>query len=124
MEFLNAEQFKVLSNPGVISTQLLSPHNSLSERVTLTRVVVAPGAVQKRHTHASSEQVWIAFAGHATLLLADAQTHPISEGDVVRFAEGDVHGLLNDSEADFVYLSVTSPPINFSYAYKTETEMR
>ncbi len=120
MEFLSAEQFKVLSNPGVVSTQLLSPHNSLSERVTLTRVVVAPGAAQKRHTHTSSEQIWIALEGRGSLLLADEQTQPITAGDVARFADGDVHGFINDSEADFVYLSVTSPPINFSYAYRKE----
>lgn len=124
MEFLTAEQFKVLSNPGVVSTQLLSPHNSLSERVTLTRVVVSPGAVQKRHTHGSSEQIWIAVEGRGTLLLADEQTHPIAAGDVARFADGDVHGFINDSEADFVYLSVTSPPINFSYAYQQESSTR
>lgn len=124
MELLRAELFKVLSNPGVVSTQLLSPHNSLSERITLTRVVVSPGALQGRHTHASSEQIWIAVEGHGTLLLADEATHPIAAGDVVRFADGDVHGLLNDSEADFVYLSITSPPINFSYAYQQEDSTR
>ena len=35
----------------------------------------------------------------------------------VRFADGDVHGLTNSGEQPFVYLSVTSPPIDFSYAY-------
>lgn len=39
-------------------------------------------------------------------------------GDVVRFADKDVHGLLNDGETEFVYVSVTAPPINFGYAYK------
>lgn len=121
MEFLSAEQFKILSNPGVVSTQLLSPHNSLSKRVTLTRVVVAPGAKQGRHTHANSEQIWIAVEGRGTLLLADEATLAIAAGDVLRFADGDVHGFINDSEADFIYLSVTSPPINFSYAYTEES---
>ena len=42
-------------------------------------------------------------------------------GDVVRFADGDIHGLYNNSDSEFVYISVTSPPINFGYAYKKET---
>jgi len=39
-------------------------------------------------------------------------------GDVVRFANNDVHGLLNDGDTEFIYISVTSPPIDFGYAYK------
>jgi hypothetical protein len=38
----------------------------------------------------------------------------------VRFADGDVHGLENSRSGEFVYLSVTSPPINFRAAYATD----
>ncbi|WP_269532852.1 cupin domain-containing protein [Chitinimonas sp. BJYL2] len=118
MEFLTDQQFKVLANPGVTSTQLLSPHNSLSERVTITRVVVEPGHTQPRHLHESSEQIWIAISGSGTLLLESENTLEIHEGQVVRFADGDMHGFTNSGSSPFVYISVTSPPINFSYAYK------
>jgi len=37
---------------------------------------------------------------------------------VVRFADGDVHGLRNDGDSEFVYISVTAPPIHFGYAYQ------
>lgn len=36
----------------------------------------------------------------------------------MRFEAGDIHGLYNDSDEEFVYISVTTPPIDFSYAYK------
>ena len=52
------------------------------------------------------------------LLLADDKEKEFKAGDVVRFADKDVHGLLNDGEGEFVYVSVTTPPINFRYAYK------
>ena len=120
MEHLTQEQFVTLANPGVTSTQLLSPHNSKSSRVTITRVVVAPGAIQPRHSHSSSEQVWYALSGSGVLLLADGKTQPICAGEVVRFADNEVHGLENTGAAAFEYLSVTSPPINFSYAYAAE----
>ena len=29
----------------------------------------------------------------------------------------DVHGLLNDGDTEFIYISVTAPPIHFGYAY-------
>jgi mannose-6-phosphate isomerase-like protein (cupin superfamily) len=118
MEFLSSANFTTLKNPGVTSVQLLSPHNSLSQRVTITHVTVEVNAEQPRHSHAASEQIWMAVSGSGTLLLADNQTLPFSAGDVVRFADGDTHGFVNSGSEPFVYISVTSPPINFSYAYK------
>lgn len=122
MEFLTQDEFKMLSNPGVTSTQLLSPHNSASNRVTITRVEVAPGATQPPHAHASSEQIWLAVSGEGTLLLANGATKKFVSGEVVRFADGDMHGFTNTANEPFVYLSVTSPPINFSYAYAATSE--
>lgn len=118
MEFIKKETIKELSNPGVVSRQILNTENSTSTRVTITEVHLAPGAIQKRHTHPASEQIWYATKGEWQLLLADDETMDFSVGDVVRFADGNVHGLFNNSDAEFVYISVTSPPINFNYAYK------
>lgn len=119
MEFLTRNEFKSLSNPGVVSLQLLSPHNSQSERVTITRVTVEPGAVQKPHRHASSEQIWVAVCGRGELLLDQGERKAIEAGEVVRFAEGDAHGFHNTGSEPFVHLSVTAPPIDFDYAYQT-----
>ena len=108
-----------LSNSGVTSEQLLCPANSESQRVTITRVTVAPGARSPRHTHAQSEQIRVALHGDARLLLGGSTTEPFHAGDVVPFVEGDVHGLENPGAEDFVYLAVTSPPIDFRPAYAT-----
>ena len=120
MEFFNASDFKNLSNPGVVSEQLLSPYNSASVRMTITRVTVDPGASQPRHAHESSEQVWIAMQGSGELLLAKDETKTITAGQVARFEEGDLHGFENTGKEPFVYLSVTAPPINFDYAYRSK----
>lgn len=118
MEFIPRDSIHTLSNPGVTSRQLLFPGNSASERVTITEVHLQPGAVQPRHRHDTSEQIWYALAGEGMLLLADEQERGFAAGDVVRFEDGDVHGLRNTGEDEFVYLSVTAPPINFGYAYR------
>lgn len=120
MEYIRKEEIKVLSNPGCDSRQLLYPGNSTSERVTITEVHVAPGASQPRHKHDSSEQIWYAVKGKGKLLLADDQEKNFCCGDVVRFADGDIHGLYNDSDEEFVYISVTAPPIDFGYAYRKQ----
>ena len=118
MEYIRCDTIEELSNPGVVSRQILNPQNSESERVTITEVHLQPGAVQPRHTHPSSEQIWYALKGAGVLLLADGEEKVFCAGDAARFADGDVHGLRNDGGEEFVYLSVTSPPIDFGYAYK------
>ena len=112
MEFISKEKIVELSNPGVVSRQLLNPENSSSERVTITEVHLEIGACQPRHTHDVSEQIWYATKGTGKLLLADEQEKVFTAGDVVRFAD--------DGNEEFVYVSVTAPPINFGYAYKDE----
>lgn len=117
MEFINAEEIISLSNPGVVSRQLLNSDNSSSKRVTITEVHLEPGAVQPRHSHAASEQIWYATKGYGKLLLADDKEMEFKAGDVVRFADKDIHGLLNSGNTEFIYISVTAPPIHFGYAY-------
>jgi len=124
MELIRHEQIPVLTNPGVASHQLLFPENSSSSRVTITKVVIDPGSSNARHKHAASEQVWVALRGSGLLLLADDATAPFSAGDVVRFAENDVHGFHNTGDEPFEYLSVTSPPVNFRYAYAASSKAR
>lgn len=118
MEFIKSTDIVGLSNPGVVSRQLLNPDNSQSTRVTITEVHLEAGACQPRHTHEASEQIWYATSGKGLLLLADGMEKEFSAGDVVRFADGDIHGLKNSGDCEFVYISVTAPPIHFGYAYK------
>lgn len=124
MEIIRRADVTVLANGSVTSEQLLFPENSKSERVTITRVTMPAGAVNPPHSHAASEQIWVALHGSGLLLLGGEKTASFAEGDVVRFAEGDVHGFHNTGPADFVYLSVTSPPINFRAAYARDWQAR
>ena len=110
MEFLTEVDFVKLSNPGVVSEQLLSPHNSASTRVTITRVTIVPGGSQPRHSHMQSEQIWIALTGSGELKLASGDRRPFERGQVARFAEGDVHGFKNTGES--VCLFVRDGPTN------------
>jgi quercetin dioxygenase-like cupin family protein len=119
VEIIRRTEVVSFAKGGVTSEQLLSPENSQSRRVTITRVTIAPGAKNPPHAHKASEQVWVALRGSGLLLLGGAATAPFAEGDVVRFVDGDVHGLENTGSTEFVYLSVTSPPINFRGAYRS-----
>ena len=120
MELIRANTMSALRNGGVESKQLLTPANSASARLTVTRVILTSGAVNPRHTHRSSEQVWIAVSGEVALLLGDGLTEPFRAGDVVRFAECDVHGAENVGPVPFEYIAVTCPPVDFSGAYQKD----
>ncbi len=117
MEIIRTDETTTLSNSGVTSCQLIFPENSRSERITITRVRVAPGAKNPPHRHSSSEQIWVALRGSGQLLLEDGEKLDFGEGDVVRFEDNDLHGFENTSEFEFEYLSVTSPAMNFRGAY-------
>lgn len=118
MELIRATEVREFSNRGVTSRQLLFPENSSSTRLTITRVTVKPGARNPPHRHPTSEQIWIALRGSGQLLLEAGRTETFSEGDIVRFEDGDLHGFENTGGSDFEYLSVTSPPVNFRAAYE------
>ena len=120
MDFIHKKDIVALKSDFQESHQLLWNENSGSERITITKVHVYPGKTNGRHKHEHSEQIWIAIKGTGTLLLENNETKELNEGDVVRFADGDVHGITNHRNEEFVYISVTSPPINFRYAYKGE----
>ncbi len=118
MEFISEKDVEKLINPGVTSFQLLTPHNSNSKKVTITRVIVEPGAVQNRHSHDTSEQIWIALNGIGKLLLANGQEKDFENGDIARFEDGEIHGLANCSSSFFEYIAITSPPLTFDDSYQ------
>jgi len=120
MELIRGIQIRSFSNSGVTSRQLLFPENSSSERMTITRVTVEPGARNPPHRHPTSEQVWVALRGSGRLLLDDGRTESFSAGDIARFEDGELHGFENTGEDEFEYISVTSPPLNFRQAYERD----
>ncbi len=121
MEFIKQNEVPILRKPGVESHQLVSPLNSKSKNVTITKVVVQPGGSQTLHKHESSEQIWIAISGTAELLLAGSSRIQFVEGDIVRFGIKESHGLHNGSNQTFEYYAITSPPINFEKVYKEKS---
>jgi quercetin dioxygenase-like cupin family protein len=118
MEVIRFDQITSLENSGVVSKQHIFPENSNSERVTITEVTMPPGSINPRHSHESSEQIWVALEGCGFLLLGENKKLAFGAGDVARFSEGEIHGFQNTGTVDFVYISVTSPPVNFRSAYE------
>jgi mannose-6-phosphate isomerase-like protein (cupin superfamily) len=68
--------------------------------------------------HPASEQIWLIEQGSAPLLMDGDQTDELRAGDVVRTPAGTIHGVANTGSEPFLYLSVTTPPQDFSPVYK------
>jgi mannose-6-phosphate isomerase-like protein (cupin superfamily) len=109
----------VLIKTGIQSRQLVWPQNSPESQTTITHVTMEPGSVSERHVHKGSEQIWIVERGEGILLLENEQTEALRAGDIVRTPAGEIHGVANSGKEPLVYLAVTTPPQNFSYAYRT-----
>ena len=116
---LKVADAKQLRIDGKTSTQILCPGNAPDAQITITRVVMEPGAISPQHSHPRSEQTWIVESGSATLLLADGKTAPMERGDVLRTPIGEVHGIENTGVERFVYLTITAPPEDMSPHYAT-----
>jgi quercetin dioxygenase-like cupin family protein len=122
VEIIRSSECTVLRKSGLTTRQLLFPENSSSERVTITRITVAPGGKNPLHRHAESEQIWVALKGSGHLLLEGGTTMPFGEGDIVRFEDGDLHGFENTTKAEFEYIAITAPPVNFRTSYKEKSK--
>ena len=115
---LSTVDFATLENPGVKSVQIVWPGNAPEALVTITRVTMEPGSLSARHSHPNSEQIWMVERGCATLLMDDDQSDVVQAGDVVRTPAGSIHGVDNTGREPFVYLAVTTPPQDFTPAYR------
>jgi mannose-6-phosphate isomerase-like protein (cupin superfamily) len=111
----------VLIKPGIQSRQLVWPENSPESWTTVTHVTMEPGSVSERHAHERSEQIWIVERGEGVLLLGNEQTEALRAGDIVRTPASEVHGVANSGKEPLLYLAVTTPPQDFSFAYNTTT---
>ena len=59
---------EVLERLGKRSAQIVSRHNAPTAHITITRVVLQPGAILPRHQHHGAEQTWIVEQGRGRLL--------------------------------------------------------
>ncbi len=110
--------FTTLENPGIQSVQIVWSKNAPEALVTITRVTMEPGSISARHSHPNSEQIWIVERRRATLLMDEDQTDDMQAGDVVRTPAGSIHCVNNTGHEPFVYLAVTTPPQDFTRAYR------
>jgi mannose-6-phosphate isomerase-like protein (cupin superfamily) len=119
LQRLRFDDCEILLKTGIQSRQILWPKNSPQSQVTITHVTMEPGSISRRHIHERSEQIWIVEQGEGVLLLENGGTEKLLAGDVIRTPAGETHGVENTGTVPLVYLAVTTPPQDFTYAYSS-----
>lgn len=118
VEVIAAADATVLARASATSRQLVWPGTAPDARVTVTRVTVAPGGEQQQHARAEAAQNWIIEQNRAELLLADDRSRPVEAGEVARRPASETHGLRNSGSEPFVYVAITTPPVDFRGTYE------
>lgn len=117
---LSARDVTVLVNPGKRSEQLVWHRNAPDAPMTITRVMMEPGAVSTRHGHPRAEQIWLIERGTGTLLMDGDAEAELQAGDIIRTPPGETHGVINTGTEPLVYLAITTPPEDFTKRYESE----
>jgi mannose-6-phosphate isomerase-like protein (cupin superfamily) len=90
-----------------------------SRNLTVTWVDVPPGAEQRPHAHAESEQAYVIVRGRGRMEVA-GDVEEVGEGDLVLIPPGAQHGIVNDGSEPLVYIAAASPPVSMEELYSME----
>lgn len=80
-----------------------------SERFFLDLYCLEPGQTQKAHAHPGSDKVYLVVEGTGLFRIGDDEA-TLAPGEAVLAAAGDVHGIVNESDARLVVLTLMAPP--------------
>src|SRR5919202_6367208 len=80
---------------------------------------VKPGQQVEAHIHPGGQDTWIIVQGELTYYLGNGRTKTICAGQIDVAPKGYVHGCVNESKQDAVFISIYSPKdIGFEPAQK------
>jgi mannose-6-phosphate isomerase-like protein (cupin superfamily) len=80
-----------------------------------------PGSISERHMHVRSEQTWIVESGSGQILMEDGLQTELKAGDIIRTPASVTHGIQNTGNEPLVYLSITTPPEDFTTFYQEQS---
>ena len=80
-----------------------------SERFFLDLYCLEPGQSQKAHAHEGCDKVYLVVEGTGRFRVGEDEA-ALSPGEGVLAASGEVHGIVNDSDARLVVVTLMAPP--------------
>jgi quercetin dioxygenase-like cupin family protein len=102
---LNARQLVRFADDKATVTEL-----SVTGHASIAVWGVRSGQEVPAHLHPDGQDTWVMVEGELTYYLGNGQRRVIRAGDVDVADENEVHGAINESGADAVFLSIYSAP--------------
>ena len=110
MEIRNGREVagQVMTKPdqeGLIVKNIINRDVAGAHRIILLSSELPPGKVHLLHRHPNAEQIMYVLEG-ACLVLSEERVMRLSEGDAVFIAQGEWHGVRNESDRPVVTLVI------------------
>jgi quercetin dioxygenase-like cupin family protein len=109
---------KVMSKPdqeGLIVRNVVNKDATGARRIILLSSEFPPGKVHLLHRHPNAEQIMYVLEG-SCLALSESEPVRLEEGDAVYIAQGEWHGVRNDTDQPAVTLVIYSGAGNLEEA--------
>jgi quercetin dioxygenase-like cupin family protein len=99
---------KVMSRPdqeGLIVRNVIDRNDAGARRIILLSSELPPGKVHLLHRHPNAEQIMYVLEG-SCLALSEGEPVRLNEGDAVFIAQGEWHGVSNNTDQSAVTLII------------------
>ena len=99
---------QVMSKPdqeGLIVRNVVNKDNTGGRKIILLSSEIPPGKVHLLHRHPNAEQIMYVVEG-SCLALSEGESVRLKEGDAVFIAQGEWHGVGNDTDRSAVTLVI------------------
>ena len=103
------EGYSPLGHNAVVNKQMVGK-NIGSSKMNAALGRMAPGGLTEMHSHDNSEQFHYVLKGEVTITSPDGN-FKLAEGRGCWSAAGELHGMLNETSQDSIYLVFTAPTI-------------
>ncbi len=95
-----------------MSTQVIFNPDNGSKKANVTLSTVKGGAGSVDEVHENSDQIFVVLTGEMTVMSEGVLVDKLYEGDALLVSAGDIHAIINTSEADCSYIAITVPPLD------------
>lgn len=99
------ENFVRFSDQSATVTEIIQTENS-----SIAIWGIKPGQTVQAHLHPDGQDTWLMLRGTLTYYLGNQQIQILKTGDVALADKNQVHGAINNSSEDAVFVSIYSAP--------------
>lgn len=101
----NAGQLARFSDEKAVVTEIV-----VTEHSSIAVWGVRPGQEVPAHTHPDGQDTWVMLRGELAYYLGNGRRRTIHAGEIDVASPNEVHGAVNESDADAVFLSIYNAP--------------